>query len=170
MNSLDLIGRRFHRLTVTHRTISTSGGKIRWGCQCDCGGTTIAQTSNLVSGHSKSCGCVRKDVGRARGLNNVIHGEAYSTEYRTWHRMMQRCYNPKSTCYKNWGGRGITVCKRWGASFDTFLSDMGRKPSRNHSIDRINNDGNYEPGNCRWATAKEQANNKRQRMVEAVKG
>ena len=93
----------------------------------------------------------------------IKHGHAFagrrSSEYRTWYAMKQRCTNPNVEHYDRYGGRGITVCERWANSFCNFLADMGLKPSRRHSIDRVNNDGNYEPGNCRWATQKEQANN-----------
>jgi hypothetical protein len=93
---------------------------------------------------------------------NKKHGEAQKTkEYSAWSRLPGRCYNPKHKAYKNYGGRGITICDRWRYSYENFLADMGRAPSPKHSIDRIDNDGNYEPSNCRWATAKVQGNNQR---------
>lgn len=119
-------------------------------CSCVCGGRKAVRVGNLQSGNTRSCRC-----SRAR--------RRYRTpEYTTWATMLQRCTNEKCTVYANYGGRGITVCARW-RSFDNFLEDMGERPSSHHSLDRINNAGNYEPGNCRWATRAEQAANKRPR-------
>lgn len=130
-----------------------------WVCQCDCGNIAFAQTSDLRAGRHRSCGCLRVDVMTRHGGTN--HGGGRTPEYRSWMSMKARCLDSDHDSYKWYGGRGITICDRWLASFEAFLADMGARPSLKHSIDRINNDGNYEPGNCRWATANEQAQNQR---------
>ena len=139
----------------------------RWRCRCACGAIVIVYGIHLRSGHTKSCGCHKAAVARARRL---VHGESRRRirEYEAWQMAKARCFNPKATGYKYWGGRGITMCDRWRDSYESFLADMGRCPPR-HSLDRWPNpDGNYEPGNCRWATAKQQAANKRPRVADAV--
>lgn len=133
-------------------------------CRCKCGSTTVKWTSNVTTGRSKSCGC---DRAAAIGNSNRTHGDTESTEYKSWCGMIERCYNPNHKKFYLWGGRGISVCGRWRHSYENFLADVGRKPSPSHSIDRYpNTDGNYEPGNTRWANPKEQARNRRrQRFV-----
>lgn len=142
-------GQRFKRLVVERREGTNTHGEAMWLCRCDCGKTTSASTHNLRRGSSKSCGCLRKP-----------HGLADSSTWKTWKAMRQRCSNPRSREFVRYGARGIKVCERW-QSFANFLADMGERPSETHSLDRIDNDGNYEPGNCRWATVKEQSENKR---------
>lgn len=159
MKRLDLIGRRFCRLVVkaTAET-EVKSKKTCWNCVCDCGKETIVRTGSLESGNTKSCGCLMME----RILEAVsTHGMAYTKEYRCWQSIRDRCYNKSFANYKHYGGRGIKVCDRWLESFENFYEDMGDKPSKKHSIDRINNDGNYHPDNCRWATDYEQAINKR---------
>jgi hypothetical protein len=124
----------------------------------------IKAGSALRSGNTKSCGCLRRELGRAHGIASKRHGEGASgretPEYRAWAAMLCRCRNPRHKSYADYGGRGVTVCERWRA-YENFLADMGRRPDRFHSLDRINNAGNYEPGNCRWATWEEQNTNRR---------
>lgn len=156
----DIIGRRFGRLVVLGRSRIQS----RWyaDCLCDCGQQKSVYIYNVMSGKSKSCGCLAKESSSARF---TTHGRSYcrgyDKAYRAWQSIKDRCYNPNSGVFHNYGGRGISVCARWMESFDAFLHDMGSPPTASHSIDRIHNDGNYEPGNCRWATSLEQGVNKR---------
>lgn len=132
----------------------------KWHCKCSCGIDIVAWASSLVSGNTKSCGCLqRKRTSEA----STTHGEGHTAtaEYRCWTHIKTRCYNPRIKNFDCYGGRGITVCERWRDSFENFLADMGRRPSPNHSIDRYPNpDGNYEPSNCRWATRSQQEQNK----------
>lgn len=162
MRALNLIGKKFGRLTVLER-IKTDG-YFSYRCSCECGKTTVVKrTGTLTSGNTQSCGCLKDEETVNRSIK---HGHRTTTnttsEYRTWVHIKQRCYNPQVKQFKNYGGRGIKVCDRWLESFDNFLADMGAKPSEKHSLDRFPNmNGNYEPGNCRWATDGEQAQNKR---------
>lgn len=143
------------------------GEKVRVGshyfvrCRCVCGREADVRTDGLNTGKSQGClPCRNKNNGRP-----IQHGDAkrsrMAPEYKSWAGAIQRCTNPNDAAYANYGGRGIKVCDRWLESYENFLADMGRKPNSRHSIDRINNDGNYEPGNCRWATAYQQRHNRR---------
>lgn len=129
--------------------------KVIYLCRCICGNEQIRNTNFIFRGFPKGCGCLKESRGRHKGSNTRL--------YSIYKGMIERCYYEKSKGYKYYGLRGITVCDRWRNCFSNFRDDMGEPTSIKHSLDRINNDGNYEPSNCRWATAKEQANNKRQR-------
>src|SRR3990167_5409886 len=172
MPAIDRTGQRFTRLTVLRRAPRhvRHGGKAAWVCRCDCGVTSVVTSGNLRQGLVKSCGCLRSEKARDRLLT---HGEGrtshQSREYRAWCNMKTRCDNPRASQYADYGGRGIRVCDRWRESYEAFLADMGRCPPR-HSLDRKDNNGQYEPENCRWAKRLVQANNKRNNRVLAFNG
>lgn len=168
---IDITGQRFGRLTVQSKA-GYKGGRILWSCYCDCGGEALALADNLKRGHTQSCGCFQKDQARISGAQSVRHGESsgkkQTTEYRSWTSMISRCTNKNlGAMWGDYGGRGITVCERW-RSYPNFLADMGRKPTPSHTIDRKDVNGNYEPGNCRWATKKEQVANRRPFKVTRI--
>lgn len=150
----ELTGQVFGRLRVLEFNSIGRGGKALWNCVCECGNTTTVYSDKLRRGCTKSCGCLKLNVNRSHGMHK-------SPEYTAWAAMKSRCTNPKTVGYHNYGGRGISVCERWLNSFEAFISDMGKRPSSKHSIDRIDNDGNYEPGNCRWTVMIVQRNNTR---------
>ena len=149
------VGQKFNRLLVVERDDSKTK-RTYWICKCDCGETISVAACDVASGHTKSCGCFNQE---SRVKNNTKHGYNRTPTYVSWSNMIARCSNPKRLEYKNYGGRGISVCDRW-LSFENFVLDMGEKPNL-RTLDRINNDGNYEPSNCRWATASEQRRNQR---------
>lgn len=137
--------------------------QVLWECLCDealggCGSTAVVAGHSLRSGHTRSCGCLSLKLIRAV---NATHGMSNKPEYRIWFSMKQRCVNPRDKRYMDYGGRGISVCQRWLDSFENFYADMGDRPSRTHSIERKNNDGDYTPSNCVWATKQAQARNQR---------
>lgn len=148
----------FGRLTVTSLSSVRQGRSYMWDCVCECGENTVVRGGHLRAGKIRSCGCFQAE---SRHTHTRTHGGVGTPEYGSWERMRGRCRDPKNNQFQNYGGRGIEVCKRWVNSFENFLADMGKKPSRAHSIDRIDNDGNYEPSNCRWADPVTQASNKR---------
>lgn len=137
-------------------------------CRCDCGANAAARDDHIKSGRIQSCGCLMREFTTAR---NFIHGEGTralkSDEFNAWNLMLARCLNPKNRAFRYYGGRGISVCERWRESFPNFLEDMGRRPSKRHSLDRIRVNEGYEPGNCRWATACEQARNTTRNTINA---
>ncbi|KKL15314.1 hypothetical protein LCGC14_2068940 [marine sediment metagenome] len=148
---IDETGKRYGQLIVISRSKNSPCGRSAWTCVCSCGNTTKIQSGHLRSGKIRSCGCMRGQK----------HGMHRTPEYRAWSHMKERCQNSNVRGYRNYGGRGIEVCGEWINNFQAFYDHIGSKPSPKHSLDRIDNDGNYEPGNVRWATAKIQANNKR---------
>lgn len=154
-NFRDLTGQTFNRLTVT-------GGKTQWTCQCSCGNVTNVSTSNLTTGHVRSCGCYIREIA---GKHAITHGESRnrkpSREFRSYHSAKERCTNPNQARFKDYGGRGIEF--RF-TSVEQFLDCVGRCPTSKHTLDRIDVDGHYEPGNVRWATQQEQQNNRRNNL------
>lgn len=162
MKKLNLVGLKFGKLTVVSELEERNPhGKVLFHCKCDCGNEVNVIGSKLKNGWSKSCSCLQKETVRERSkIDNKKHGYHKTSIYNTYYSMISRCYNNKNESYQYYGEKGIKVCDRWLESFENFLADMGEKPSENHSIDRINVFGNYEPLNCRWADKIEQENNK----------
>lgn len=165
---LDLTGLRFSRLTANCPITGSQSSRRAWHCTCDCGNSTVVHTSALRGGQTRSCGCLKNELASARAVAmNYKHGHKtgrVSPEYHTWSSMKTRCFSPKHEAWKDYGGRGIAVCDRWRKSFADFLADVGPRPNGT-VLDRINNDGNYEPGNVRWTN---QSTNLRNRRTNAL--
>lgn len=165
-NFIDLTGRVFGRLRVVSFA-NSAGSRARWNCVCEpqhggCGATCVAVGTMLKDGTTRSCGCLRREVA---ATNHTVHGCAgrknTTPEHKAWRGMIQRCEQPSLESFPLYGGRGIRVCDEWRHDFAAFLAHIGPRPSPKHSLDRINANGHYEPGNVRWATVVEQARNKR---------
>jgi len=158
----NITGNKYNMLTVIGMgSYRYSNNQIKWDCICDCGNRKSASYTNLVSGNTKSCGCLRRKLTGNRARS---HGQSKTSEYGIWYAMRDRCSNPKKKEYKHYGGRGIKVCKRWQNSFENFISDMGFRPSKKHTLERGDNNKGYCKANCRWATPKEQARNQRRNI------
>lgn len=154
-----LIGQQFGMLTVVGKAEPSPDGQVIWRCRCECGRETLVRGGNLRNGHTKSCGCYRE---RLRPGLHKTHGESKTRLYKIYHGMKKRCYNPNAQFYERYGGRGITICDEWLNSFEVFREWALANGYRDDlSIDRIDNDGNYEPRNCRWEASKRQRRNRR---------
>jgi hypothetical protein len=170
---LDLLGKIFERLTVLRETEKRSQSSIVWLCRCVCGKEKLVSARCLVHGLVRSCGCLSKEITVKHNKDRTRHGHSASrvvtSEYKSWVTAKQRCGNPHNHNFPGYGGRGIKVCDRWLHSFENFFADMGPKPEPKslYSLDRVLVNGNYEPSNCRWATASEQARNRR-RVLNAL--
>jgi hypothetical protein len=165
------IGNTYGRLIVTSEAGRDKQGRATWNCLCDCGQPVTVSGYNLRDGHTQSCGCLQRELAAAQ--EKTTHGHNYSAAhggpsptYHSWSAMKARCINPNTIGWKNYGGRGIKVCKRWSVprGFQRFLADMGPRP-RGRSLDRKNNDKGYSPSNCRWATRRQQRLNQRPRRA-----
>ena len=171
---IDITGQKFGRLTVKKIAYRkrTKRGKINiyWECSCDCGNICAVKPDDLKSGHTKSCGCLREEFYAKQGEKNRTHGMRHTPEYNTHQLMKRRCYEKTNEHYKYYGSRGIKVCDRWLESFENFYEDMGPKPSKKHSLDRIDNDGDYCPENCKWSTHTQQTNNTRKNVFVEIDG
>jgi hypothetical protein len=156
------LGERYGRLTILEQVANDPSGGRQWRCRCDCGAIRIVRTGNLRNGHTQSCGCASAEHSAARHLK---HGHArhwrVSVEFTAWAAMLDRCRNTNAPAFKDYGGRGIQVDPAWQESFAAFLAHIGPRPSTKHSLDRIDNNGNYEPGNVRWALKRTQNRNQR---------
>lgn len=169
MRALDITNNRYGRLTAICRAHYIGKG-TRWKCKCDCGKEAIIALDSLRAGLTKSCGCIRIEIVRAR---SITHGNSVSgkitKELRAWSHMKGRCLNPNDHRYKDYGARGIKICDKWINNFEEFLSDMGKCPP-DHSIERRNVNGNYEPSNCYWATTHVQARTRRDNIYVQYEG
>lgn len=165
-NFIDLTGKRFHHLEILERdkTGTKNTRVVMWLCKCDCGKVVSVRSENIRSGHSKSCGCLKVKRGSE---TNHIHGMSRTKIHGVWCRIISRCESSTDHAFQHYGGRGIKVCDSWH-DFRNFLNDMGHPPTPRHSIDRIDVNGNYEPQNCRWSTAKEQARNRRNNHLVTI--
>jgi len=164
-----MVGMKVNNLTMVG--IRYENAKVKARCLCDCGNTSYPDMYAFRTGKIKSCGCTKgENIRRSKIMHGHTNSNNYtSPEFRSWYSMLQRCSNQNNKSYRHYGGRGIKVCDDW-SDFRLFMRDMGCKPTKKHTLDRINNDGNYELGNCRWATAKEQVNNRRLSVKVLYKG
>lgn len=161
----DLIGRKFSMLSVVESVVV--GTQNRWRCVCDCGNERLLTSPALVSGNTKSCGCLNDELRRSLGGKNFSHKKSKDRVYNIWALMKRRCCNVNNMNYSFYGGRGISIADEWHL-FENFYKDMGDPPSTKHTLDRIDNDKNYCKENCRWSTVKEQSNNRRNTILFEV--
>jgi hypothetical protein len=168
----DLTGQKFNRLTVIKFSHTDKHRFNKWECICDCGKKVIANSAQLKSGGTKSCGCYKNEL--CAKLKQITHGHSkrsgVTAEYRAWCKLKERCNDVNDKRYPDYGGRGIKVCERWLNSFENFFEDMGKKPSPKHSVEREDNDKGYSPGNCVWATKRVQSRNTRRNHWEEYGG
>jgi hypothetical protein len=167
------VGEIFGRLTVTEVGLRNSRGDQIAACQCTCGKRTLPAVSDLRNGSTRSCGCSRMTSNKKRSKDvkkRNRHGMSTSSEYKIWSGMVQRCTNPNVGCFHRYGERGITICQEWRNSFTKFYAHIGPRPSAEHSIDRIDNNLGYEPGNVRWATKQIQCINRNDIRLETING
>jgi len=166
----NLICKKFNRLTVVSGPIKGRDGRNAWKCQCICGKEKVIREYCLLSKHTQSCGCFNRERVVASIIKaHLTHGKTKSSEFLCWGAMLARCYNSKHKAFKNYGGRGIKVCKEWKNSFSTFYKDMGNRP-KGLELDRIDNSKSYSLSNCRWTTRKEQASNRRTNTFYTLQG
>lgn len=159
---LDILGKRFGLLIAIEELAKDRGMRV-WRMRCDCGNERVALQKTFACGYLRSCGCDDRH-------RQTKHGLSKTREYRAWINMQSRCTNPKTPGYDGYGGRGISVCPRWMGNFENFLADVGPRPTSEHSLDRIDVNGNYEPGNVRWALPTTQCRNQRANHKVSVGG
>ena len=162
MGSLyDIVDKKFGRLKVLRRESNSKNGHSRWLCKCDCGNDSIVLGSNLIRGHTASCGCLNTEA-------IFKHGNRDNITYQSWKAMKQRCLNKNDPAFKHYGGRGITICPEWIKSFKVFMEDIGERPGKEYSIERVNVNGNYEKSNCIWLLKTKQTSNTRRSKINRI--
>ena len=170
---IDLTGQKFGRLTVIERAGSTKHGATKWFCKCECGNKAIVIGDELRKGNTLSCGCYAKEIAKETAKKHIAgknktQGKTGTLIYKEWSEMKRRCYNTQDNSYQSYGGRGIEVCDRWKNSFEAFYEDVSKLPNfqkAGYTLNRIDNDGNYEPDNVEWADSSTQANNRRTTLL-----